>query len=313
MEIVGRAMRERRFSPRTQEAYRGWIRRYIEFHGRRHPKDLDAADVAAFLSNLAVEKRVSASTQNQALGALSFLYSGVLRRPLASLPGVQPATKPKRLPVVLSEREIRSMLQLLREPDRLIVSLLYGSGLRLMECISLRVKDIDVDRREITVRGGKGDKDRRTTLAKSAVADVRRALRESRARWQRDRRLDVRVTGVDGALACKLPNADRDWSWYYVFPATRTFRDRSGVVRRHHLHESQVQRAVKDAARAAKLSKRVTCHAFRHSFATHMLENGADIRTIQELLGHSDLRTTMIYTYVSKLGGLGAQSPADRL
>lgn len=313
MEIVRRGMLERRFSARTQEAYTGWIRRYIEFHGRRHPRDLDVVDVAAFLSDLAVEKGVSASTQNQALAALTFLYSRVLRRPLASLPGVQPATKPKRLPVVLSETEIRSILQHLREPDRLIASLLYGSGLRLMECISLRVKDVDVDRREIIVRGGKGDKDRRTTLAKSAVADVKRALREAHELWKRDRRADVRVTGVDGALARKLPNADRDWSWYYVFPATRSFRDSSGVARRHHLHESQVQRAIKDAARKAKILKRVTCHAFRHSFATHMLESGADIRTIQELLGHSDLRTTMIYTHVSRVGGLGAQSPADRL
>lgn len=313
MEIVGRTMRERRFSPRTREAYGGWIRRYIEFHGRRHPRDLDAADVAEFLSNLVVERGVSASTQNQALAALTFLYAEVLRRPLASLPSIQPATRSKRLPVVLSETEIRAILGALREPDRLIVSLLYGSGLRLMECLSLRVKDIDVERREITVRGGKGDKDRRTTLAKSAVADVNRALREAQVLWQRDRRSDIRVTGIDGALARKLPNADRDWSWYYVFPATRKLRDASGVVRRHHLHESQVQRAVKEAMRKAKVAKRVTCHAFRHSFATHLIESGADIRTIQELMGHSNVRTTQIYTHVSNCGGLGVQSPADRL
>ena len=313
LEIVRRSMQEHRLAKRTIDAYISWIRRYIKFHGRRHPKDLDSEDVSAFLSDLAVTQRVSASTQNQALAAMTFLYTKVLRRPLARMPNLRPAATRKRQPTVLSENEIRAVLDRLREPDRLVVSLLYGSGLRILECVSLRVKDIDLDRHEITVRGGKGDKDRRVPLARSAVVDVRRQLRESYARWRVDCRRDVRVTGVEGALARKLPNADREWPWYYVFPATRTLIDESGVVRRHHLHETQVQRAVPEAAREAKLGKRVTCHSFRHSFATHLLESGSDVRTIQELLGHSDLRTTSKYMHVLNRGGLGVRSPADRL
>lgn len=313
MEMVRRAMRERRYSSRTEEAYTAWIRRYVLFSGRRHPADLDVVDVQAFLSDLAVRQRVSASTQNQALAAISFLYAGVLRRPLPPVSGVVPASVPRRLPAVLSASDVRQILAHLRDPARLVVSLLYGSGLRILECVSLRVKDIDIERREITVRGGKGNKDRRAPLADSAVGDVRRALRASHVTWRADERRGVRVTGIEGALAQKLPNADREWPWSYLFPATRTFVDRSRVARRHHLHETQVQRAVKEAATAAKLGKRVTCHAFRHSFATHLLESGADIRTIQELLGHSDVRTTMVYTHVLNRGGLGVRSPADRL
>jgi integron integrase len=313
MEMVRRAMRERRYSARTEEAYIAWIRRYILFSGRRHPVDLDVTDVQAFLSDLAVRQRVSASTQNQALAAISFLYSGVLRRPLPLVSGVVPASVPRRLPVVLSAGEVRAIIDRLRDPARLAVSLLYGSGLRILECVSLRVKDIDIERREITVRGGKGNKDRRAPLADSAVDDVRRVLRTSYKTWCADRRRGVRSTGIDGALARKLPNADREWPWFYLFPATRTFVDRSGVARRHHLHETQVQRAVRQATAEARIAKRVTCHAFRHSFATHLLESGADIRTIQELLGHSDVRTTMVYTHVLNRGGLGVRSLADRL
>lgn len=313
METVRRAMRERRFSLRTEEAYAGWIRRYILFHGRRHPADLDVNDVSAFLSDLVVSKKVSASTQNQALAAMTFLHTGVLRRPMAPMPNLIPATSRRRLPVVLSEGEVRTVLGALREPDRLVVSLLYGSGLRILECVSLRVKDIDLDRCEITVRAGKGDKDRRAPLARNAVVDLRRQLRESYGRWRSDSGRDIRVTGIGEALARKLPGADLEWPWYYVFPASRTLTDGLGAVRRHHLHETQVQRAVHHAVRDAKMGKRITCHSFRHSFATHLLENGADIRTIQELLGHSDVRTTMIYTHVLNRGGLGVKSPADRL
>jgi len=313
MEIVRRAMRERRYSSRTQEAYEAWIKRYVVFSGRRHPADLDEADVRAFLSDLAVVKRVSASTQKQALAAITFLYSAVVQRSLLPISDFTPASAPKRLPIVLSEKEVRAIIASLREPDRLAVSLLYGSGLRILECVSLRVKDVDMDRCEITVRGGKGDKDRRVPLAKSAIADVKRRLRDSHRVWTADRKKDVRVSGIEGALARKLPNADRDWAWFYVFPATRTFRDKSRTARRHHLHETHVQRAVREAANGAKIGKRVTCHSFRHSFATHLLENGADIRTIQELLGHADVRTTMIYTHVLNRGGLGVTSPADRL
>ena len=313
MEQVRFAMRAKRFSERTQEAYSSWIRRYIIFHERRHPADLDEADVARFLSDLVVKRRVSASTQNQALAALIFLYGTVLRRPLNRAMDVVPANRPKRLPVVLSPAEVRSMLARLREPDRLAVSLLYGSGLRILECVSLRVKDVDLDRREITVRAGKGGKDRRTPLAASSLEDVKRALRASHRQWNEDRRRRIRATGIDGALSRKLPNADGEWSWYYLFPATRTFVDGAGIRRRHHLHETQVQRAVREASREAGVRKRVTCHSFRHSFATHLLESGADIRTIQELLGHADVRTTMVYTHVLNRGGLGVRSPADQL
>lgn len=313
METVRRAMLERRYSVRTEEAYTAWIRRFILFSGRRHPVDLDVADVQTFLSDLAVRQRVLASTQNQALAAINFLYAGVLRHPLPPVSGVVPASVPRRLPVVLSVSEVRAIIDRLRDPARLAASLVYGSGLRILECVSLRVKDIDIERREITVRGGKGNKDRRAPLADSAVDDVRRVLRASYKTWRVDRRRGVRVAGISGALAQKLPNADREWPWFYLFPATRTFVDRSGVARRHHLHETQVQRAVREVARAAKIAKRVTCHAFRHSFATHLLESGADIRTIQELLGHSDVRTTMVYTHVLNRGGLGVRSPADRL
>ena len=313
MEVVRRVMRERRYSPRTAESYAAWIRRFILFSGRRHPRDLDEEDVRAFLSDLATTQRVSASTQKQALAAINFLYSGVLRRPLGPLGDLAPARGPKRLPVVLTPTEIRSILERLRQPDRLVVSLLYGSGLRIMECVSLRIKDVDVDRREITIRAGKGGKDRRVQLAESALVDVRRAMRASEKTWRNDHRRGVRTTGIQGALARKLPGAEGEWAWFYLFPATCTFVDPVAVRRRHHLHETQVQRAVRAAALDARIGKRVSCHAFRHSFATHLLESGADIRTIQELLGHSDVRTTMVYTHVLNRGGLGVTSPADRL
>jgi integron integrase len=312
LEQVRRRMREQRLSRRTEAAYVSWIRRYIFYPGRRHPRDLDEADVRQFLSHLAVEDRVSASTQNQAFAAITFLYRSVLRRPLGHL-DIVPASRPRRLPVVLSVGEVRSILQRLREPDRLIISLLYGSGLRIIECVSLRVKDVDLDRHEITVRSGQGDKDRRAPLGRALVADLRRMLRATHMTWKNDRRRGVRVTGLEGALARKLPGAEVDWDWYYVFPAARTFVDPQGMLRRHHRHESQVQRSLRAAVRAAHVPKRVTCHSFRHSFATHLLESGTDIRTIQELLGHSDVRTTMVYTHVLNRGGLGVVSPVDRL
>jgi integron integrase len=313
MENVRRVLREMRYSRRTEEAYVAWIIRYIKFHGRRHPRDLDATDVSVFLSDLAVRQQVSASTQNQAAAALKFLYVSMMRRPLDTLNDIVPASRPKRLPVVLSVSEIRSILGLLREPDRLVVSLLYGSGLRVLECVSLRVKDIDLDRCEITVRGGKGDKDRRVPLAQSVLPDLRRQLRMSRRVWSDGQRSHVRVTGISGALARKLPNADREWPWFYLFPASRTFVDSSRVLRRHHLHATHVQRAVRDASISGRIGKRVSCHSFRHSFATHLLESGSDIRTIQELLGHRDVRTTMVYTHVLNRGALGVRSPADQL
>jgi integron integrase len=313
MERVRRAMTEERFSPRTQRAYAQWVKRYVVFHRYRHPADLDAEAVRRFLSDLAVRQRVSAGTQNQAMAALVFLYGKVLRQPLARIAGVARAKVSRRVPVVLTPTEIRSVLDRLRDPARLAVSLLYGSGLRIQECVSLRVKDVDCDRREIVVRGGKGDKDRRVPLAGSAIPDVERALRGARELWRRDRRAHVQVTGIRRSFLRKLPGSDSSWSWFHLFPATRTFMDDEQRTRRHHLHESVVQRAVRDASLAAGIGKRVTCHAFRHSFATHLLENGTDIRTIQELLGHSSLRTTMIYTHVLNRGSLGVRSPGDLL
>jgi integron integrase len=269
--------------------------------------------VQVFLSALATEQRVAASTQNQALAALLFLYERVLKRPFARVDGIVPARGTRRVPVVLSQREVRALLDQLRDPARLCARLMYGGGLRLLECLTLRVKDVDLDRREIVVRDGKGVKDRRTPLAETAVVPLTRWLRAGEELFRRDRKLDVRSTGIAPALLRKYPDAESTWSWRYVFPATRRFADAAGAVRRHHLHETLVQRAVKRAAAEAGLTKRVTCHSLRHSFATHLLESGADIRTVQELLGHSDVRTTMIYTHVLNRGGLGVRSPADAL
>lgn len=313
MELVRRRLRERRYSRRTEEAYTHWIRRYVVFHGRRHPKELGPNDVRAFLSALAVRERVAASTQNQARAALLFLYEHVLRSPLPHVEGIEAARQSRHVPVVLSQREVRTLLAGLADPARLCAMVMYGSGLRLLECVTLRVQDVDLDRREIVVRGGKGGKDRRTALAEACVAGLERQLRRASELYRRDRRADVRCTGLTPALLRKYPSADADWRWSYVFPATRTCRDAAGVRRRHHLHQSVVQRAVRQVVLATALHKRITCHSLRHSFATHLLESGADIRTVQELLGHSDVRTTMIYTHVLNRGGLGVRSPADRL
>jgi integron integrase len=313
MEIVRRKLRERRYSRRTEEAYVHWIRRYIVFHDRRHPRDLGEAEVKAFLSALAIEQRVAASTQNQALAALTFLYDPVLERPLTRIEGIAPARRSRHVPVVLSVGEIRAILAKLDEPTALCAALLYGSGLRLRECLTLRIKDVDFDRREIVVRDGKGGKDRRTPLANRCVMPLKRVFEEGRVRARKDRRLGVHTTGLSPSLTRKYPNVETEYRWQYVFVATRTFTDSGGVRRRHHFHESAVQRAFKNAVSVARVTKRATCHTLRHSFATHLLESGADIRTVQELLGHSDLRTTMIYTHVLNRGGLGVRSPADDL
>lgn len=313
MEVVRRRLSERRYSTRTATAYLMWIRRFILFHGRRHPQDLDAVHVVAFLSDLAVEGRVAAATQNQALAALTFLYEGVVGRPLDRVEGIRPARRSRHVPVVLTPREIRGILSQLREPFRLCAMVMYGSGLRVGECASLRVKDVDLERREIVVRGGKGGRDRRTPLAVSCVAPLRRCLEAGRQGCRADDRLGVRMTGISPALLIKYPDADRAWPWRYVFPASRTMIDAGGVRRRHHLHETAIQRAFRAAVVAAQITKRATCHSLRHSFATHLLESGSDIRTVQELLGHTDLKTTMLYTHVLNKGGLGVRSPADAL
>jgi integron integrase len=313
MEVVRTRLRERRYSPRTEQAYVFWIRRFVQFHGRRHPRELGEHEVRSFLSHLAIRDHVAASTQNQALAALTFLYDAVLRRPLARVDGIAPAHRARRVPVVLSQRELRALLGRLRDPAHLCATLMYGSGLRVSECVSLRIKDVDLDRGEIIVRVGKGAKDRRTPLADRCAATLRRWLADRERLHRADQRDRVLVTGLGEALERKYPGAAGEWRWSYVFPASRTFVEPAGVRRRHHLHETVVQRAIKEAALAAGLSKRVSSHSLRHSFATHLLEAGADIRTVQELLGHTDVRTTMIYTHVLNRGGLGVRSPVDRL
>jgi integron integrase len=313
MEIVRRRLRERRYASRTQEAYLHWIRRFVLANSRRHPADLGAEQVRAFLSSLAVEERVAASTQNQALAALVFLYAHVLGRPLAPVDDIAPARRSRRLPVVLSRDEVRAILARLDDPHRLCAALMYGSGLRIIECMRLRIKDLDLDRREIVVRDGKGGKDRRTPLAASSIVPLRAQLATATARAARDRRAGVGTTGIGDALRRKYADVELDWRWQYLFGASRTFVGADGRPQRHHLHETVVQRAFRGAVMAAGIGKRATCHSLRHSFATHLLEGGADIRTVQELLGHSDVRTTMIYTHVLNRGGLGVRSPADDL
>ena len=283
-----------------------WIRRYILFHGKRHPAEVGEPEVNRFLTHLAVHRRVAASTQNQALAALLFLYAKVLNQPLRQIEGVVRARRPRRLPVVLTRREVRAVLDELNGTPRLVCTLLYGSGLRLLECLRLRVKDVDFHRQEITVREGKGHKDRVTVLPSAARKTLRVHLETIRRQHARDLARGLGRAPLPDALARKYPTADRDWAWQWVFPASSHYVDRHTAVRyRHHLHESVIQRAVKEAVRRAGLAKPASCHSLRHSFATHLLEDGYDIRTVQELLGHKDVKTTMIYTHVLNRGGKG--------
>lgn len=300
LDRVRDAVRARHYSRRTEKAYVGWIRRYIIFHGKRHPAEMGAPEVTRFLSSLAVQGNVAASTQNQALSALLFLYRDVLEQDLPWLDEVVRAKRPARLPVVLTRGEVQGVISGISGVPRLMALLLYGAGLRLLECARLRVKDIDFGRNQIVVRAGKGDKDRMTMLP-SVVKGHQLDLQHG-AGW----------VELPSALARKYPNAGREWAWQWVFPATRMYFHReTGQRRRHHLHESVLQRAVKDAIRRAGIPKRATCHTLRHSFATHLLEGGHDIRTVQELLGHRDVSTTMIYTHVLNRGPAGVRSPAD--
>lgn len=309
-----RAIRARHYSPRTEEAYVAWVRRFVRFHGTRHPLDLGEPEITQFLTSLATDHHVSASTQQQALSALLFLYREVLRCDVGRLDGVVRPRIPRRLPVVLTREEVKAVLGQLGGVYRLVATLLYGSGLRLLECLTLRIKDIDYSRGEIRVRRGKGARDRVTMLPVSARAVLAAHLERVREQHRRDLAVGAGAVALPGALERKYPNASREWGWQWVFPATRHYRDRrTGQRRRHHLHESPVQRAVKGAVRRAGIAKPATCHTFRHSFATHLLEDGYDIRTVQELLGHRDVRTTMIYTHVLNRGGFGVRSPADVL
>lgn len=313
LESVSDALILRHYSPKTREAYVGWVRRFVLFHGLRHPASMGAREVAAFLSHLATRGNVSASTQNQALAALLFLYGEVLHQPLEFVGGVVHAKRPMRLPVVMSRDEVKAVLGKLSGTWHLMASLLYGSGLRLLECAALRVKDIDFTAGQILVRRGKGQKDRVTVLPRSTMDPLSEHLVRVHELHQRDLQDGAGMVGLPGALRAKYPNASRDWPWQWVFPATRRHIDeQTGEQRRHHIHETALQRAVHAAVSAAGLSKPVSCHTFRHSFATHLLEAGYDIRTIQKLLGHHDLRTTMLYTHVVNRGPLGVKSPLDK-
>ena len=314
LDQVRDTVRTLHYSIRTEEAYVSWVRKFILFHGKRHPAEMGEAEVGAFLTHLAVDRDVAASTQNQALGALLFLYREVLKIPLNWLDDVVRAKRPARLPVVLSREEVRAVLAGLEGEKGLAARLLYGSGLRLMECLRLRVKDIDFGQNRLIVRDGKGQKDRPTVLPESLTEPLRRQIDLVTAQHAGDVAEGFGRVDLPFALERKYPAADRTLAWQYLFPASKRSPDpRGGLVRRHHLAESALQKAVRASVRRAGLDKPATCHTFRHSFATHLLEDGSDIRTVQELLGHKDVATTMIYTHVINRGGLGVRSPIDRL
>jgi len=309
--VLRGTMRALHYSARTERQYVHWVRRFVRFHGLRHPAELGEAAVTAFLEDLAVRGRVSASTQNQALAALLFLYRRVLRRPLPWLGDVVRAKRAERVPVVLTREEVRLVLAELEGPPLLLAMLMYGAGLRLTEAVGLRVNNLDFGRGEILVRAGKGNKDRHSVLAQSAAALLKPYLAALRSRWELRREV-VRVPLPD-AVAHKYSRAAWEWGWQWVFPAARVWVDGEGVAWRFHLHPTAVQRAMKAAVRRAGVAKAASCHTLRHSFATHLLEDGYDIRTVQELLGHRDVSTTMIYTHVLNRGGRGVRSPADGL
>jgi len=305
-------IRRRAYSIRTEQAYEHWACRFIAFCRNRDPREMGATEIGAFLEDLAVRGNVAASTQNQALNALVFLYAQVLKKPLEALGEFVRAKRPRRLPVVLTRAEVGALRERLAGTQWLMASLLYGTGMRLMECVRLRVQDVDFDYRQIVVRNAKGAKDRMVPLPEALHAALREHLAKVRALFEDDRRLGVADVYLPNALAKKYPNAPKEWIWQYVFPSGRLSVDpRSGKTRRHHVHENGLQKAVKQAAVAAGLTKRINCHALRHSFATHLLADGYDIRTVQELLGHADVSTTMVYTHVLNRGGRGVRSPLD--
>jgi integron integrase len=306
-------MRTRHFALRTEQAYLHWLRRFIAFHGRKHPRELGAPDVEQFLTHLAVHRKVSAATQNQALQALLFLYRHVLEIELPWLNGVTRAAQPKRLPVVLTRAEVAALLVELRDTAWLVASLLYGSGLRLSEGLRLRVKDLALERGELIVREAKDGRDRVTMLPEALGTPLRAHLSRLRGWFEEERRRGRPGVSLPFALACKYPDAGTQWGWQYLFPAASLCRDPySGLPVRHHLHEKVIQRAVQAAVHRAGLTRPASCHTLRHCFATHLLEDGYDIRTVQELLGHSDLKTTMLYTHVMGRGARGVRSPLDR-
>lgn len=315
LDRVRQVVRLKHYSYRTEQTYVGWIKRFILFHQKRHPKEMGKAEVEAFLNHLATDRNVAASTQNQALHALLFLYKEVLDKPLPDIASIR-AKKPKRLPVVLTRDEVQAVLRQLSGVPLLIVQLLYGGGLRVNECLRLRVKDVDFGQMLLIIRDAKGHKDRTTTLPETVVDELKAHLADVKTQHHRDLQNGYGRVDLPYALARKYPNANSEWGWQYVFPSHTLSRKPQAddeLLYRHHLHASSVQKAVKQAVEKAGIAKHVTPHTFRHSFATHLLESGYDIRTIQELLGHNDVKTTMIYTHVANRGVLGVRSPLDEL
>ncbi len=312
LDRVREAIRVRHYSLRTEQTYIQWIRRFIFFHNKRHPETMGEAEITAFLTHLAVERKVSPSTQNQALSANLFLYQKVLEQKLEWLDNVVRAKRPRKLPVVLTQSEVTTLLAEMNGINSIIARMLYGTGMRQMECLRLRVKDVDFDYRQIHVRSGKGNKDRVTMLPDRLVPDLQVQLKKANQLHQGDLQEGFGEARLPYALAKKYPNAGREWGWQFVFPSIHRSNDPyCGTIRRHHWHHTNLHRAIKQAARNVKLCKPVSSHTLRHSFATHLIENGYDIRTVQELLGHKDVRTTQIYTHVLNKGGRGVRSPLD--
>ncbi len=302
------------YSRKTEQAYVHWIKRFILFHGKRHPRDMGGVEISSFLNYLANRENVAASTQNQALSAIVFLYKQVLDIDFGEIPDFRYAKKPRRLPVVLTQDEVKNLFDHLNEPYKSMVGLMYGSGLRLNECLSLRILDVDFGRSEIIVRAGKGNKDRRTLLPEFVVPGLMLAIQKAETFHEIDQQNGIDYVYLPNALGRKYPNAGKQLKWQFIFASGKTSRDPvSGREGRHHVHSKSVQRAISSSVRKANIMKHVTAHVFRHSFATHLLENGYDIRTVQELMGHSNVNTTMIYTHVLNKGGLGVKSPVDSL
>lgn len=304
-------MRTNHYSPKTEESYVGWIKKFILFNGKIHPEKLGIEEIRNFVNDLAVKKKVAASTQNQALQAILYLYKNIIKKDIGWIENIKHAARVKHLPVVFSKRETMKIFEHFEGTPKLVVSLLYGSGLRLAECLNLRIKDIDFDYKQIIVRDGKGEKDRHSVLPTTIIPELKSHLNEVYKQHKKDLTSGKGETVLPYALKRKYPNAGKEFGWQYVFPADKFIKEKeSGLIFRYHLHESTIQRAVKDAIKKAGVNKPGSPHTFRHSFATHLLENGADIRTIQELLGHNSVKTTMIYTHVLNRG-LGVKSPLD--